>query len=119
MKGMSQYDLAVATNMQKGMISSYEIYQFHPTLESINKLGNVLDINILCKDGYSYFLLHSNNFKDKLIRWRKENNLTKRDASKLIGISERGYAGWENGCIMSVTTYYKVEDKLKKYNLIY
>lgn len=118
MKGMSQHDLAVAANLQRGMISSYELDQFYPTLESINKLGSILDINFLCNEGYSKFLLKSNKFKDKLIKWRDENNLTKRDAAKAIGISERGYGDWEKGSVMSVTTYYKFEDKLLKYNLI-
>lgn len=48
--GLSQYDLANATNIQRSMISSYELDQFYPTLDSINKLASVLDINILCKD---------------------------------------------------------------------
>ncbi|MGL6107315.1 helix-turn-helix transcriptional regulator [Romboutsia sp.] len=118
MKCLSQYDLANATKMKRSMIASYELEHFYPTLESINKLRSVLDINILCKDGYSKFLLKSDNFKDKLINWREENNLTKRDAAKALGISERGYAGWENGSIMSVTTYNQVKENLVFYNLI-
>lgn len=39
-------------------------------------------------------------------------------ASKLLGISERGYALLENGVIMSVKTYYKVEKNLLRYSLI-
>ena len=100
------------------MIASYEIEQFYPSLDSINKLSKILDINILCCEGYSNFLINSNNFKDKLISWRLENKLTKRNASKLIGISERGYALWESGIIMNSTTYLKVKNKLLVYNLI-
>lgn len=100
------------------MIGSYEREEFHPTLDSINKLGNVLDISVLCSEGYSKFLLESSNFKDRLFAWRIENALTKRNASKLLDISERGYSSWENGIIMSVTTYYKVKNKLSKYYLI-
>lgn len=117
-KGLSQYDLACMTCIQRGMISSYELDHFYPTLDSINKLNSVLDIDILCKVGYSKLLLHSNNFKYKLIKWRYENTLTKRDAAKLIGISERDYAGWENGSVMNITTYSKVKDKLLQYNLV-
>ena len=117
-KGLSQYGLSELTGVQRGMIASYELEQFYPTIDSINKLRSILDINILCKDGYSNFLLNSSDFKDKLINWRKENNITKRDASKLLGISERGYASWENGIIMNSTTYAKVEERLINHNLI-
>ena len=118
LKGLSQYELADAVGIQHGMIASYEIEQFYPSLDSINKLSKILDINILCCEGYSNFLINSNNFKDKLISWRLENKLTKRNASKLIGISERGYALWESGIIMNSTTYLKVKNKLLVYNLI-
>ena len=118
MKGLSQYDLSELTGVQRGMIASYELEQFYPTIDSINKLSSILDISILCKNGYSNFLLNADNFKNKLTTWRKENNLTKRDASKLLGISERGYGSWENGIIMNSTTYTKVKENLTKYNLI-
>ena len=118
MKGLSQYDLSELTGVQRGMIASYELEQFYPTIDSINKLSSILDISILYKNGYSNFLLNADNFKNKLTTWRKENNLTKRDASKLLGISERGYGSWENGIIMNSTTYTKVKENLTKYNLI-
>lgn len=118
MKCLSQYDLSELTGVQRGMIASYELEQFYPTIDSINKLASILDIDILCKEGYSHFLLHSNNFKNILIKWRKENNLSKRSASKLLNISERGYSLWEDGVIMSVNTYCKVEANLLNYSLI-
>lgn len=116
--GLSQCELGSKVGMQHSMIGSYERNEFHPTLDSINKLISVLDTNILCCEGYSKFLLDSNNFKDKLTKWRNENNLTKRSASKLIGISEKGYATWENGSIMSITTFSNVKESLLKYKLI-
>jgi hypothetical protein len=48
------------------MIGSYERNEFYPTLDSINKLSTILDINILCKEGYLKFLLKSSTFKYKL-----------------------------------------------------
>lgn len=117
--GLSQYELGNKVGMQHSMIGSYERVEFYPTLDSIHKLGTILDINILCNEGYSNLLLHYDDFKYKLIKWRKENNLTKRDAANIFGVSERGYSGWENGCIINVTTYYKIEKILIKYNLIY
>lgn len=118
-KGLSQYDLSKLTGIQRCMISSYELDQFYPTIDSINKLSSIFDVNILCKNGYSNFLLNSSNFKDKLIKWRKKNNLTKRDAANLLGISERGYASWENGITMNSTTFSKVKNILISHNLIY
>ena len=118
MKGLSQYDLSELTGVQRGMIASYELDQFYPTKDSIGKLNPILDINFLCKDGYSNLILNYNDFKTKLIQWRKENNLTKKNASKLLHISERGYASWEKGVIMNSTTYKKVQEDLAKYNLV-
>ena len=47
-----------------------------------------------------------------------ENNLTKREASKLLGVSERGYGGWEEGVIMSIKTYDKIKNSLEIHNLL-
>lgn len=116
--GLSQYELGNKVGMKHSMIGSYERDEFYPTLDSINKLSYVLDISILCCEGYSKFLLNPDDFKDKLAKWREENNLNKRDASKLLGISEKGYASWENGIIMNSTTYSKTRENLTKYNLI-
>ena len=118
LKGLSQYELGNQIGMQHSMIGSYERDEFYPTLESIKKLGKVLNTSILCSEGYSKFLLNSSTFKDKLFKWRIENNLTKRSAAKLLGISERGYALWEDGVIMSVDSYYKIKCNLLRYNLI-
>ncbi|GAA3642596.1 hypothetical protein GCM10022323_02530 [Asaccharospora irregularis DSM 2635] len=115
---LSQFELANKVGIKHGMIGSYECDNFYPTLDSINKLSKVLDIKFLCNEGYSKFLLQSSNFKDKLVHWRLENSLTKRDAAKFLGISERGYGLWESGSIMSVTTYYKLENNLIRYNLL-
>jgi len=117
-KGLSQYELGNKVGMKHSMIGSYEREEFYPNLDSINKLGTILNINILCSDGYSKFLVKSHNFKDKLFKWRLENNLTKRAASKLLCISERGYSLWEDGIIMNITTYHKVKESLIKYNII-
>ena len=116
--GLSQYELGNKIGMQHSMIGSYERDEFYPTLDSINKLSIVLDIDILCSEGYSKFLIKSSTFKDRLFKWRLENNLTKRSASKLLGISERGYSLWEDGAIMNINTYYKIEDKLLINNLL-
>ncbi len=118
LKGLSQYELGNQIGMQHSMIGSYERDEFYPTLDSIKKLGEVLNTNILCNEGYSKFLLNSSTFKDKLFKWRIENNLTKREASKLLGLSERGYSGWEEGVIMSIKTYDKIKNNLKNYNLL-
>lgn len=116
--GLSQYELGNKVGMQHGMIGSYERDEFYPTLDSINKLGSILDINILCSEGYSKFLLESSTFKDSLLKWRLENKLTKRNSAKLIGISEKSYSLWENGTVMNAITYYKVKINLKKYNIL-
>lgn len=115
--GLSQYGLGNKVGMQYSMIGSYERDEFYPTLDSINKLGNILDVNILCSEGYSKFLLESFSFKDKLFKWRLENNLTKRSASMLLCISERCYSLWEDGIVMTVTPYYDVKNNLIKHHL--
>ena len=56
--------------------------------------------------------LNSSTFKEKLFKWRIENNLTKRDASKLLGLSERGYSLCEEGSIMSIKTYNKIKNNI-------
>ena len=116
--GLSQYELGNKVGMKHSMIGYYEREEFYPTLDSINKLGFELNLNILCSEGYSKFLFKSSTFKDSLFKWRLENNLTKRYAAKLIGISEKGYSLWEDGVLMSIVTYSRVESNLIKYSLI-
>lgn len=116
--GLSQYELGSKVGMQHGMIGSYERAEFYPTLDSINKLGTVLDINILCCEGYSKFLLESFTFKHRLLEWRIRSNMSKRDSAKLFGISERAYSSWENGYVMNINSYLKVSKYLIKYELI-
>lgn len=116
--GLSQYELGNMVGMQHSMIGSYERDEFYPTLDSIAKLGSILNVEILCSEGYSKFLMESPKFKYKLFNWRIENNLTKRTASKLIGVSERGYGSWENGVVMKGNTYSKINSNLFKYNLL-
>ncbi len=116
--GLSQYELDNKVGMQHSMIGSYERDKFYPTLDSINKLGVVLDINVLCSEGYLKFLLQSPAFKGKLFKLRLENNLTRRNAAKLYGISERGYSLWEDGVLMNINTYDKVKLNLSENNLL-
>lgn len=68
----------IPKGVQRGMIASYELEQFYPTIDIINKLGSILNINILCRDSYSNFLLNTPIFKNNIYNWRLENNLTKR-----------------------------------------
>lgn len=56
--------------MQHSIIESSEGDEFCPTIDSIKKLGKLLNTNILCDKGYSKFLLNSSTFKDKLFKWR-------------------------------------------------
>ena len=48
-----KYELGNKIGVWHSMIWSYERDKFYPTLDSINKLSSVLDINILCSERYS------------------------------------------------------------------
>ena len=63
----------------------------------------------------------SNNFDeflDKLSLWIEENNFTKEDAATKLGISRGLFRFWFSGGVISISTYNKIQDNLKKYNLL-
>ena len=49
---------------------------------------------------------------------KKENNLTNEDTANKLGISRGLFRFWFNGCVIKISTYNKIQDNLKKYNLV-
>ena len=52
------------------------------------------------------------------INYAEENNLTKEDEANKLGISRGLFRFWFNGCIIKISTYNKIQNNLRKYNLI-
>lgn len=67
---------------------------------------------------YTKLVYNFDEFLDKLSLWIKENNLTKEDVATKLGISRGLFRFWFNGGVISISTYNKIRDNLKKYNLL-
>ena len=116
--GLSIPEVADVCNVTKSIISGYECNRFNPTKEVLNLLSSRFDMEYLCMEGYTKLVYKFDEFLDKLSLWIKENNLTKEDASSKIGISRGLFRFWFNGGVISISTYNRIQDNLKKYDFL-
>ena len=116
--GLSIPEVADLCNVTKSIISGYECNRFNPTKEVLNLLSSRFDMEYLCMEGYTKLVYKFDEFLDKLSLWIKENNLTKEDASNKIGISRGLFRFWFNGGVISISTYNRIQDNLKKYDFL-
>ena len=116
--GLSIPEVADLCNVTKSIISGYECNRFYPTKEVLNLLSSRFDMEYLCMEGYTKLVYKFDEFLDKLSLWIKENNLTKEDASSKIGISRGLFRFWFNGGVISISTYNRIQDNLKKYDFL-
>ena len=116
--GLSIPEVADLCNVTKSIISGYECNRFNPTKEVLNLLSSRFDMEYLCMEGYTKLVYKFDEFLDKLSLWIKENNLTKEDASSKIGISRGIFRFWFNGGVISISTYNRIQDNLKKYDFL-
>ena len=84
----------------------------------LDLLSSKFDMDYLCIDGYTKLVYNFDEFLDKLNLWIEKNNITKEDAANKLGISRGLFRFWFNGCIISISTYNKIKDNLRKYNLL-
>ncbi|WP_072723541.1 helix-turn-helix transcriptional regulator [Tepidibacter thalassicus] len=112
-KGLSQLDLSRLTGLSEGAIHGYETNTIHPSKSALEKLGQVLNLNYICSDGYSKFLL--SNYPEKLRMWRNKKNISMIKASEILGVGKSTYASWENETYsVSKNYYYKLIHFFKK-----
>ena len=116
--GLSIPEVADLCNVTKSIISGYECNRFNPTKEVLNLLSSRFDMEYLCMEGYTKLVYKFDEFLDKLSLWIKENNLTKEDAANKLGISRGLFRFWFNGGVISISTYNRIQDNLKKYDFL-
>ena len=116
--GLSIHEVAALCNVTKSIISGYECNRYNPTKEVLNLLSSKFDVDYLCMEGYTKLIYNFDEFLAKLSLWINENNLTKEDAANKIGISRGLFRFWFDGGVISISTYNKIKDNLKKYNLL-
>ena len=116
--GLSIPEVSELCNVTKSVISGYECNRFNPTREVLNLMSSKFDMDYLCMEGYTKLVYNFDEFLDNLSLWINENNLTKEDAANKLGISRGLFRFWFNGCVIKISTYNKIQDNLKKYNLL-
>ena len=116
--GLSIPEVAGLCNVTKSVISGYECNRVNPTKDVLYLLSSKFDMDYLCMEGYTKLVYNFDEFLDNLSLWIKENNLTKEDASSKLGISRGLFRFWFNGCVIKISTYNKIQNNLRKYNLI-
>ena len=116
--GLSIPEVAELCNVTKSVISGYECNRVNPTKDVLYLLSSKFDMDYLCMEGYTKLVYNFDEFLDNLSLWIKENNLTKEDASSKRGISRGLCRCWFSGCVIKISTYNKIQNNLRKYNLI-
>nr|WP_288248473.1 helix-turn-helix transcriptional regulator [uncultured Romboutsia sp.] len=116
--GLSISEVANLCNVTKSIISGYECNRYNPTKEMLDLLSSKFDMDYLCMDGYTKLVYNFDEFLDNLSLWIKENNLTKEDAANKLGISRGLFRFWFNGGVISISTYNRIQDNLKKYDFL-
>ena len=116
---MSIPEVTELCNVTKSVISWYEYNIVNPTKDVLNLLSSRFDMNYICMEGYTKLVYNFDEFLYKLSLCIKENNLTKEDAASNLGISRGLFRFWFNGGVISISTYNKTQNNLRKYNLFW
>lgn len=115
--GLSISDVANLCGVTKSIISGYELGRYYPSKEILILISSKFNIEYLCMEGYTKLVYKFDNFLDKVNLWIKDNNYTRAEAANKLGVSKTLFRFWFNGGIISISTYEKIKDNLKNYNL--
>ena len=116
--GLSISEVANLCNVTNSVISGYECNRYNPTKEVLNLLSSKFDMDYICMEGYTKLVYNFDEFLDNLSLLIKENNLTRANAATNLGISHGLFRFWFNGGVISISIYNKIQNHLKKYNLL-
>ena len=105
---LSQEKLAKECGLSSGAIAGYEYDTIYPSKDALIKLGKIIDLDYLCCDEYTKFIL--SDYVSLLKKWRKDNNLSVRKAARILGIPSSTYSSWEREIYgISKENYYKLK----------
>ena len=110
-KNIKAKELGKILNISTGTIISYENCNINPSPNIIIKLYELFGNIIICND-YMKFII--SDCSKILELWRNKNNLDKRQASRILGISENAYSNCINKKnFISKKTFDKMKEKIK------
>ena len=111
-KNLTAKELGKLIGLTEAGIINYENGYAYPSRAVLLKLKEQLGTDILCDD-YSKFV--TKNYKSLLKSWRKNSNLTYKNAAKYFGMSERTYYSFENMTyIITKNNFEKYKNKILK-----
>ncbi|AJG98897.1 hypothetical protein LF65_02311 [Clostridium beijerinckii] len=111
---LTQDKLAEIVGFSKGScIKDIELGRKLPGREISQKLA--LHFNLDTKYFYDTYLEETNNSSEKLLNYRKQNNLSIKEVCNLTNISITAWCSWENGSNNVSRDKYKL---LKEYNIL-
>ncbi|WP_207730310.1 helix-turn-helix domain-containing protein [Clostridium botulinum] len=96
--GLSQKQLSMKCNINDSTIMVYENDSIHPSKEALMKLSKAIYLNYICISGYSKFIL--SDYSNIIKNWRIINNLTLREAAKVLNVDSTTLNRWEKGTYM-------------------
>ena len=115
--GLSISDVANLCGVTKSIISGYELGRYYPSKEILILISSKFNMDYLCMEGYTKLVYNFDEFLDKVNLWIKDNDYTRSEAANKLGVSKSLFRFWFNGGIINISTYKKIKDNLKNYNL--
>ncbi|MFV3013726.1 helix-turn-helix domain-containing protein [Clostridium botulinum] len=111
LRGLTQKDLSIQTNIKLSAIGTYETDKIYPPIEKLKKIATALDIDIyFLMDDYYKFICNNPKvfFRDLLAK----SNLTVKEVSDFLDVHKTMYNRWLDGMLIRRDTYYKIKNKL-------
>ncbi|MFL0197340.1 helix-turn-helix transcriptional regulator [Clostridium sp. WILCCON 0269] len=103
-------ELSKIINISTSGIISYENSNVNPSPNIIIKLYKLFGNNIIC-NGYMKFIAYDCSILLEL--WRTNKNISKKEASKILGISENTYLNCVNKkSFISEKTFKRIKNKI-------
>lgn len=102
--------LAEITGLEKNIISLYENNKRNYTLNTCNKIAEALEITPeMIYDEYLNFV--TSGLSERIVKYRNENNLNKKQLAEMLDVSPCTVASWELKESLPPRSF---ADKLKK-----
>lgn len=96
LKGISQEKLARYIVVADGTMDTYEFDRAFPSPEKLKKIAEYLEVPVeYFFDEYYEFVF--GDYDKKIREWREKNKLSLKEASMVIGVSEKTLGWWEKG----------------------
>ncbi|MDY2736178.1 helix-turn-helix domain-containing protein [Intestinibacter sp.] len=115
-KGLMIKEVAQMCGIDKNALSGLELGKYTLTRSNLEALQKIFDMSLICTEEYEYFILHYDEFIERLKDLVVEYGYEK--LGKILGVHYRTIESWIKGRVIKIKTYDRIKEKLEDYKLI-